>query len=442
VARVDLLLANAGQLLTLSGPAPRRGPAMADLGIVRGGALAVHEGRIVAAGREAEVRARYQAEAELDAGGRVVMPAFVDPHTHVIYAGDRIDEFELRLKGATYQEIMAAGGGIMSTVRATRSATDDELFAQSLARLARMAAQGTATVEVKSGYGLEVETELRMLRLLPALAEASGLRLVPTFLGAHALPAEYAGRADAYVDLVLEEMLPRVVGLAEYCDVFCDEGAFTLEQTARILRRAKALGLGVRVHADEFAALGATALAAELGAASADHLMATPEAERACLARSATAAVLLPATSFGLASGRYADGRAWVDAGAIVALASDCNPGTAPGESMPFTIALACRMMGLLPAEAVVAATLNAAYAVGRADVTGSLVPGKAADIVILDADDYRELAYRFGGGLAYRVIIGGRVRGAEAPTTNSPLGLSSALERLDPDGGPGGAGR
>jgi len=406
--KVDLLVVNAGQLLTLAAPAPRRGADMADLGLLRGGAVAVHEGRIVAAGLQDEVRSRYEAERQFDAGGRVVMPAFVDPHTHVLYGGGRIAEFELRLKGAGYQEIMASGGGIMSTVRATRAASDEALLGESARRLARMRAQGTATAEVKSGYGLSVEAELRMLRLTPALAERTGMRLVPTFLGAHAVPAEYAGRAEAYVDLVVEEMLPHVVGLAEYCDVFCDEGAFTLEETARVLRRAKELGLGVKLHADEFAALGATELAVELGAASADHLMVTPDAARARLAQSSTAAVLLPGTSFGLKSGRYADGRAWVDAGAIVALASDCNPGTAPNESLPFTIALACRMMGLTPAEAVVAATLNAAYAIGRAGEVGSLAPGKAADLVILDAEDYRELAYRFGSNLVWQTVVGG----------------------------------
>jgi imidazolonepropionase len=407
--KADLLLVHAGQLLTLAGPSPRRGPGMGDLGVVRDGAVAVRDGRVAATGPTDQLRARFEAEQELDAGGRVVLPAFVDPHTHVLYAGNRIDEFEMRLRGATYQEIMVAGGGIMSTVRATRAAGDPELLSQSAARLARMRAQGTATVEVKSGYGLDVEAELRMLRLVPELARLSGLRLVPTFLGAHAVPAEYAGRADRYVDLVVDEMLPRVVGLAEYCDVFCDEGAFTLAQAERILRRARALGLGLKVHADEFASLGAAELALELGATSADHLMVTPAATRARLARSNTAAVLLPATSFGLKSSRYADGRAWVDAGAVVALATDCNPGTAPLESMPFAIALACRMMGLTPAEAVTAATLNAAYAVGRAGQVGSLEPGKAADIVILDADDYRELAYRFGGNLVHRVIVGGR---------------------------------
>lgn len=407
----DLLIVGAGELLTLAGPAPRRGRAMGELGIVRNGAVAVREGRIAAVGPEPLILERYRPKAVLDAGGRVVMPAFIDPHTHVLYAGNRIDEFERRLQGATYQEIMAAGGGIMNTVRATRQATDAELLAQTRSRLSRMLAQGTGTAEVKTGYGLDVETELRLLRLIRELQRSQPVRLVPTFLGAHAVPAEYRGRAEAYVDLVVEDMLPQVVGLAEYCDVYCDEGAFTLAQTARILGRARELGLGVRVHADEFASLGAAALAAELGAASADHLVATPSVERERLAASRVAAVLLPGTSFGLGGRHYADGRAWVDAGAIVALATDCNPGTAPSESVPFAIALACRMLGLTPAEAVVASTSNAAYALGRAGSVGSLEPGKAADLLVLDAEDYRELAYRFGGNLVHATVIGGQVQ-------------------------------
>ncbi len=411
--QVDLLITNAGQLLTLGRPAPRRGLGMSDLGLIRDGAVAIAGGRIVASGPTPELVGAYEAPTVLDAGGAVVMPAFVDPHTHVLYAGDRVEEFELRLKGASYQEIMAAGGGIVSTVRATRAASDAELLAQTGRRLSRMLAHGTATAEVKTGYGLDVDSELRLLRLIRALGESQPVRLVPTFLGAHAIPAKYAGRAEAYVDLVVEEMLPRAVGLAAYCDVFCDQGAFDLEQTARILRRARELGLGVKVHADEFAPLGAAALAVELGAASADHLMVTTERQRAQLAASDTAAVLLPATGFGLGGGHYAPGRAWVDAGAIVALATDCNPGTAPSESMPFAIALACHRLGLTPAEAVVAATLNAAYAVGMASEVGSLAPGKAADLAILDAGDYRELAYRFGANPVRTVIIGGQAQPA-----------------------------
>ena len=408
--QADLLITHASQLLTLSAPAPRRGAALSDLGLIRDGAVAVAEGCIAAVGTTDALARRVRAARELDAAGRVVMPAFVDPHTHVLYAGSRIDEFERRLQGATYQEIMASGGGIMSTVRATRAATDEALLAETGIRLRRMLALGTATVEVKTGYGLDPAHELRQLRLIRALAGRGPQRLVPTFLGAHAVPAEYAGRADAYVERVVEEMLPQAAGLAAYCDVFCDEGAFTLAQTERILRRARQLGLGLKVHADEFAPLGAAALAADLGAASAEHLVCTPAGEMAHLAASGTAAVLLPATGFGLGGGHYAPGRAWVEAGAIVALATDCNPGTAPSESMPFAIALACRALGLTPAQAVAAATLNAAYAVGRAEEVGSLVPGKAADLLVLDAEDYRELAYRFGGNPVQQVIVGGRI--------------------------------
>jgi len=405
---VDLLIIHAGQLLTLSAPAPRRRAGLEDLGIIRDGAVAVMGGRIAAVGTTAGLAPRVRAQREIDAVGRVVMPAFVDAHTHALYAGSRIDEFERRLQGATYQEIMAAGGGIMSTVRTTRAASDEVLLAQTSARLQRMLAQGTATVEIKTGYGLDTASELRQLELVHRLAAQGPQRLVPTFLGAHAVPAEFAGQADAYVDRVVEEMLPRVVGLAEFCDVFCDEGAFTLAQTERILRRAQALGLGLKVHADEFAPLGATGLAVELGAASVDHLVCTPAPEMARLAASNTAAVLLPATGFGLGA-HYAAGRAWAQAGAIVALATDCNPGTAPGESMPFVIALACRALGLTPAQAVTAATLNAAYAMGRADQVGSLTPGKWADLIILEAEDYRELAYRFGGNPVQQVIVGGQ---------------------------------
>ncbi len=407
--KADLMVTNAGQLLTLARPAPRRGLAMSDLGIVPHGAVAIAGGRILAAGPENAVRSRYEADDELDAGGRVVMPGFVDPHTHLIYAGDRIDEFELRLRGATYMEIMAAGGGIRSTVRATRAASDDEILSQTRRRLRRMLAHGTTTAEVKTGYGLDPENELRLLRLIRTLDDSQPVRLVPTFLGAHAVPPEFDGRAEAYADLV-EGMLPQVRGLAEYCDVFCDEGAFTLAQTERILRRARELGLGLRVHADEFASLGATRLAVELGAASADHLVVTTEDDRALLAASGVGAVLLPGTAFGLGKKSYADGRSWVDAGAIVALATDCNPGTAPSESMPFIIALACRALGLTPAEAIVAATLNAAYCLNRAHEVGSLVAGKSADLLILDAGDYRELAYRFGTNPVGTVMVAGRI--------------------------------
>lgn len=426
--QVDLLVHSIGQLLTIASPGgPKRGAAMRDLGLVEDGAVAMADGRIVAVGPSAWVRAQVTAREELDAGGRVALPGFVDAHTHLVFADDRADEFEQRLAGATYQQIMAAGGGIMATVRATRAASVDQLVAESRARLDRMLAHGTTTAEVKTGYGLTTADELKMLEAIARLDAEHPVDLVPTFLGAHAVPAEYRGRADEYVDLVLEDMLPKVVGdrgleigdssslvtrhSLPFCDVFCDEGAFTLEQSRRILARAKELGFPLKIHADEFAALGGTALAVALGAVSADHLAVTPDEELALLAGSNTMPVLLPGTTFGLGSTHYADARKMMDRFELpVALATDLNPGTCWCESLPFIIALACRYLRMTPAEAIVAATLNAAHAVGRGNRVGSLEMGKSADLVLLDARDYRHLAYRFGVNPVALVIKAGRV--------------------------------
>jgi imidazolonepropionase len=419
----DLLIHSAAQLLTVAaqGRGPKRGAAMSDLGLIPDGAVAVRGGRIARVGPTAALRATVRAAREVDASGKVVMPGFVDPHTHLVWAGDRADEFERRLAGATYQEIMAAGGGIMSTVRATRAASLAEIVAQSRPRLEAMLAHGTTTAEVKTGYGLTLEDELKLLDAITFLAEEHAVTLVPTFLGAHAIPSEYLGRADAYVDLIVEEMLPTVAHLnyrlalvpdeddveeetvnyrpaARFCDVFCDEGAFTVEQARRILTAAKRLGLGLKIHADEFAPLGATRLAVTLRATSADHLVCTPPDQLQALARSTTVGVALPGTPFGLGQGKYMPAREFIAAGGALALATDLNPGTCWCESMPFIIALACRAMRLTPAEAIVAATLNAAHAVGLGQKVGSLERGKEADILILDVPDHRHLAYRFGG--------------------------------------------
>ncbi|MBC7249332.1 MAG: imidazolonepropionase [Anaerolineae bacterium] len=411
----DLLIHSAAQLLTLVGPHPRRGEAMSDLGLIEDGAVAVHEGRILAVGPTDEIRSEVVARQEIDASGLMVMPGFVDPHTHAVWAGDRADEFEMRLRGATYMEIMAAGGGIMSTVRATRAASIEELITQSRRRLDTMLAHGTTTAEVKTGYGLDVENELKQLRAIRALDQAHPMTLVPTFLGAHAVPAEYKGHADEYVDLVVEEMLPAVKSqIADaqspiFCDVFCDEGAFTLEQSRRVLEAAGTLGLGLKIHADEFKPLGGTRLAVELGAISADHLVCTPAEEIELLGRAETIAVALPGTPFGLAHHEYTPARAIISAGGALALATDLNPGTCWCESMPFIIALACRYMKLTPAEAIVAATVNAACAVGLAHQVGSLEAGKLADIVILDLPGYQHLPYRFGTNPVRTVIKAGR---------------------------------
>jgi imidazolonepropionase len=374
-------------------------------------------GRILAVGTSAELRREYAARESLDATGRVVMPGFVDPHTHVVWAGDRAGEFELRLAGKSYLEIMQAGGGIMATVRQTRAASLDQLVDETRPRLRRMLAHGTTTVEAKTGYGLEMRAELRMLEAIDRLRAEGPWTLVPTFIGAHAVPAEFAGREDAYVDQVVQEMLPEAAGWAAgrgnaplFCDVFCEEGAFSVDQSRRVLERARELGLGLKIHADEFAGLGGTALAVELGAVSADHLVYTPEPDLLALGRSETVAVGLPGTPFGLAQKDYTPAGKILAAGGLLALASDLNPGTTWCESMQMILALACRYMRLTPAQAIAAATINAARAVGLDGEVGSLEPGKRADVLVLAVPDYRHLGYRYGVNLVETVVKSGRV--------------------------------
>lgn len=417
---VDLLVHSAAQLCVIPPQAggPQRGAALGGLGLIEDGAVALAEGRVIAVGPTRELAGEFHAARTIDARGKVVCPGFVDPHTHLVWMGDRAAEFEQRIAGATYMEIMAAGGGIMSTVRATRDASVDELVAAMRPRLDRMLAHGATTVEVKTGYGLETGAELRQLEAIVVLDRSHPTTLLPTFLGAHAIPAEYKGRADAYVDVVIHEMLPavaeksRVLGLERlpFCDVFCEDGAFDLAQSLRILEAAKALGFPLKIHVDEFASLGGTRLAVELGATSADHLVTTPTEDIAALGASDTVAVSLPCTPFGLGHHHYTPARALLEAGAALALASDCNPGTAWNESMPFVIALACRYLRLTPAQALVAATLNAACALGLGDRVGSLAPGYAGDVLILDAPDYRHLGYRFGANPVAMVVKGGEV--------------------------------
>jgi len=410
---IDLLIHSANQLLTIASAGPKRGATMGELGIVEDGAVAVKDGLVALVGPTSKVGGQVTVTEEIDAAGKVVMPGFVDPHTHLVFAGDRAGEFEQRVKGATYLEIMAAGGGIMSTVRATRAASVEQLVEESRARLDRMLAHGTTTAEAKTGYGLDTENELKMLEAIRRLDVEHPVDLIPTFLGAHAIPEEYKGRTEEYVDLVVEEMLPRVAENASslFCDVFCDEGAFTLEQSRRVLEAAQTLGFGLKIHADEFRPLGGTRLAVELGAVSADHLVCTPEEEIELLAKSGTIAVALPGTPFGLGHHEYTPARRIIDSGGALALATDLNPGTCWCESMPFIIALACRFMKMTPAEAIAAATINAAHAVELGHRVGSLEVGKEADILILDIPDYRHLAYRFGINLVDKVVKGGELR-------------------------------
>jgi imidazolonepropionase len=415
---VDLLVHSAGQLCVV--PAhhggPQRGAALGDLGLIADGAIAVQDGRVVAVGPSAELQDQYSAAMTIDAGGRCVLPGFVDPHTHLPWMGDRAGEFEQRLAGASYMDIMAAGGGIMSTVRNTRRASVDDLVADNRPRLARMLRYGTTSAEAKTGYGLETAAELRQLEAIVALDQAQPVELTATFLPAHAVPEEYHGDTEGYVRYLIEDTLPagaewmRRHNKILFCDVFCEEGVFDLDQTRRILEAAAALGYRLKIHADEFAGLGGTRLAVELSATSADHLVSTPEADIAALGRGQTVAVGLPGTPFGLAHRDYTPAKAILAAGGALALATDFNPGTCWCESMQMVIALACRYMGLTQAQAVAAATLNAAFAIDRGGEVGSLAPGYQADLIILDVDDYRQLGYRFGANLVGTVIKRGRV--------------------------------
>jgi imidazolonepropionase len=416
---IDLLIYNIGQLCTV--PAhdggPQRGHELGDLGLLENAAVAVDNGSIVALGPEDDVCDAFTASTLLDAEGKLVTPGLVDPHTHLIWAGDRAGEFEQRLAGTTYQEIMAAGGGINRTVLATRAADLTTLVEEAKQRLNSMLAHGATTVECKTGYGLNTQTEIAMLNAIALLDMEHPVELVPTFLGAHAVPPEYKRKPEAYVQLIIQEMLPAVAEWrAEhwpdmlFCDVFCDVGAFDLNQTQRILEAALQYDMALKLHADEFETLGGGFLAAEMGAVSADHLVVTPDTDIQALAQSDTIAVALPATPFGLGHTDYTPAQNFLDAGAALAIATDCNPGTAWNESMQFIMALATRYMQLTPAQALAAATINAAFAVGRGSKVGSLEIGKQADLVMWSVPDYTHLSYRFGSNMVQNVIKCGKV--------------------------------
>ncbi|HLN60344.1 MAG TPA: imidazolonepropionase [Symbiobacteriaceae bacterium] len=416
----DLLIINAGELVTMAG-GPRTGARLKDAQVVRNGALAAYQGAIVDVGPTEEVLARVQTGPStriIDARGRAVIPGFVDPHTHLCFAGDRADEFAMRLQGATYVEIAAMGGGIMSTVKATRQATEPALTDLGLKRLDALALTGTTTVEVKSGYGLTTADELKQLRAIRQMAQRHPLDIVPTFMGAHELAPEYKQDRAGYIRLICEEMLPLVVAegheagrpLAAFCDVFTEKGVFTVEESRRILQRGKQLGLRPKVHADELSDLGGALLAAEVGAVSADHLLFASEANLAAMAKAGVVAVCLPGTAFCLMNVPYANARRMIDLGCLVALASDYNPGSCPAYSMPFIITLACMHMQLDPTEALAAATINAAAAIGLEHRVGSLEVGKQADVVIMDAPSHRHIPYRMGQGLVTTVVKKGRL--------------------------------
>ena len=403
---------NIGQLVTLAGPCrPRVGDELRELGIVQNAALLIEDGRIEVAGAHSQLRAQIaDAGSVNDAQGRCVTPGFVDAHTHLVFAGNRAAEFEQRIAGATYQQIAAAGGGILRTVALTRAASEDELLASARRYRDWMLRGGTTTIEAKTGYGLDRETELKMLRVLRRLGDEGPARIVPTLLAAHTVPREYAGRRQEYVRFVADELIPEVAEakLARYCDAFCDDHAFTEEECRTVLTSAQRHGLGLRIHAEQFRSGTGAALAAELGAATADHLETVTEETLTQLRAAGVQPVLLPGSVFCLRRTEYPPARAMVDAGLAIVLATDFNPGSSPVASMTFMLSLACLQMGLTPAEALTAATINAAYSLGLGSEIGSLETGKQADFLIHECDDYRELPYFAAAPMRPRVFVRG----------------------------------
>jgi imidazolonepropionase len=413
----SLLITGAAQLLTLRGKVPRRGSSLSKLGLVRDGALLLRDGKIVAVGPRAQVEKRADARRaeKLDVGGRVVLPGFVDSHTHLIHAASRAEEYELKIQGASYEEIARKGGGILNSAKKLRAATAEALKRRARAALEEFASHGTTTVEAKSGYGLDVVSELKILSLHRELNAEQPLEIVSTFLGAHTVPGEFRGLkngAERFIKLLVEQLLPEVarLRLAEFCDVFCDRGAFTREQAKRVLRAGKLLGLATRVHAEQLSHTGAARLAVELKAASCDHLEHANTGDIRALGKSRTAATLLPGCDFHLGLKQYAPARKLIEAGAIVALATDYNPGTSPTMSMPMILSLACTQLRMTPAEAIAAATINGAYALCREKRIGSLEAGKEADLAVFEVEDYREIPYYFGMNRCWMTMKRGEI--------------------------------
>ncbi|HTP68624.1 MAG TPA: imidazolonepropionase [Dongiaceae bacterium] len=413
----SLLITGASQILTLRGKSPRRGAFLSDLGIINNSSLLVRNGKILAVGPSARVEKHQAAKSaeKIDVGGRVVLPGFVDSHTHLIHSASRAEEYELKIQGASYEAIAKRGGGILNSVARLRAATSEQLKQRARAALEEFATYGTTTVEAKSGYGLDVTSELKILELHRELTDEQPIEIVSTFLGAHVLPAEYRGKrvgAEQYIELLLGQMLPEIVNqrLAEFCDVFCDRGAFSLTQSRRILSEAQLLGLTPRLHAEQLSRAGGTQLAVQLGAASCDHLEHVNAADIAALAKSPTVATLLPGCDFHLGWKRYAPARRLIEAGAIVALATDYNPGTSPTMSMPMILSLACTQLRMTPAEAIAAATINAAYALKRDNRLGSLEAEKQADFAVFEVEDYREIPYYFGMQRCWMTVKNGEI--------------------------------
>lgn len=383
---------------------------MQQLAIIADGGMLIHNGLISAVGSSDEIEKKASDAKIVSAAGRIVLPGFVDAHTHLVFAGNRLDDFERRGRGESYEQIAAAGGGIWSTVQKTRAASEADLFQEATRHLQWFLQSGTTTIETKSGYGLTLEDELKILRVVRRLNRETPVEFIPTFLGAHAVPPEYRASPERYVQLIVEQMLPRVCSdkLAEFCDIFCERGYFNIEQSRQILTAAKKLGLGLRAHVDQLTNSGGAKLAAELGATTADHLERTDEQGIAALKAAGVQPVLLPGSVYALGSTVYPRARQMIEAGLAVVLATDFNPGSSPTSSMPMVLSLACTQMKMSPAEAVSAATLNAAYSLNRGSHIGSLESGKLANFSVFDCEDYREVAYWFGSSQTHSVYVRG----------------------------------
>lgn len=413
--KATLLIKNIGQLVTMQGPVPRLGDQMKDIGLIEKGGVAIAGSEILAVGTSADVEGHAplaEGCTVIDAKGAVVTPGLIDPHTHPVFSMTREKEFEMRILGKSYMEIARAGGGIRSSVRDLRTAEKPVLIEESKKRVNRMLRHGVTTIEAKSGYGLSTESEIKQLEVIRELNEQCPVDLIPTFLGAHEVPDEYRERRDDYVDLVINEMIPAVMKdkLAEFSDIFTETGVFEIEDSRKIQQAAKEAGLKLKFHADELDSLGGAELAAEMGAVSADHLVYISEAGIKAMAKAGTVAVLLPGTTFSLAGSTYAPARKLIEAGVVVALSTDCNPGSSYSESLPFIISLAALQLKMTAAEALAAVTVNAACAVDRAATLGRLEPGLQGDVVIWDIADYREIPYHYAVNLVATVIKNGKV--------------------------------